>query len=320
MSKIPIYAWYFPNWHPDPRNDKWHGQGWTEWECAKHATPRFSGHKQPLVPLWGYEDESDPKVMQRKIETAMSYGIDGFLWDMYWFEDGGYRFNALDKGFFGAKNNKQFKIALMWCNHDPIYVHPASYHDMGMGRSLRSGNLSSQAVLNCTEHLIANYFWRENYLRIDDKIYFIIWSLPKFVNGLGGIESARLVLEDFRSRVRRAGLGEMYLGTVLANLKGYQEGDKTGMNTYLRALGIDGCASYSWPLRSDLFPSYPYEDFVEDGIQTFAKDTSLSDLPFSITVSAGWDSSPRTVQSDIYENVGYPFSAVTTGVTPEKFE
>jgi hypothetical protein len=34
----------------------------------------------------------------------------------------------------------------------------------------------------------------------------------------------------------------------------------------------------------------------------------------------GWDSSPRTVQSDMFENIGYPFTPVITGNTPEAFK
>ena len=67
-----MYAWYFPNWHPDARNDKWHGKGWTEWEGVKHAAQRFDGHTI-YHPLWGYEDESDPKVMEKKIDEREAF-------------------------------------------------------------------------------------------------------------------------------------------------------------------------------------------------------------------------------------------------------
>ena len=53
MKNTKIYAYYFPNWHPDKRNDEWHGKGWTEWEVVKCARPRFEGHYQPLKPLGG---------------------------------------------------------------------------------------------------------------------------------------------------------------------------------------------------------------------------------------------------------------------------
>lgn len=99
------YAWYFPNWHVDAINEKWHGKGWTEWEVVKVAHPRFEGHLQPKKPLWGYEDESDPKVFGKKIAYAKKYGVDGFIFDFYWLCDlGRYRINALEKGFLGARN------------------------------------------------------------------------------------------------------------------------------------------------------------------------------------------------------------------------
>ncbi len=34
----------------------------------------------------------------------------------------------------------------------------------------------------------------------------------------------------------------------------------------------------------------------------------------------GWDSSPRTVQSDVFSNVGYPFMPMLAGNTPLHFQ
>src|SRR5580698_8957023 len=74
---ITVACYYFPNYHPgDPRNDAWKGPGWCEWELVKNARPRFPGEHQPNVPLWGYGDESDPKVMEQKIDAAADHGID----------------------------------------------------------------------------------------------------------------------------------------------------------------------------------------------------------------------------------------------------
>ena len=84
---MQVAAYYFPNYHPDSRNNARHGRGWTEWELMKCARPRFPGHVQPKVPLWGYEDESDPMVMSRKIEAAISHGLDTFVFDWYWYDD-----------------------------------------------------------------------------------------------------------------------------------------------------------------------------------------------------------------------------------------
>lgn len=56
-NKYEVAVYYFPQWHVDPQNEKKYGYPWTEWEVLKNAKPRFEGHQQPKVPLWGYEDD-----------------------------------------------------------------------------------------------------------------------------------------------------------------------------------------------------------------------------------------------------------------------
>src|SRR6266699_5158762 len=82
-----VAAYYFGNYHPDERNVKAHGPAWTEWNLVKAATPRFQAHRQPRIPLWGYEDESDPKVFEKKIAVASRSKIDAFIFDWYWYKD-----------------------------------------------------------------------------------------------------------------------------------------------------------------------------------------------------------------------------------------
>ncbi|HRY50565.1 MAG TPA: glycoside hydrolase family 99-like domain-containing protein, partial [Candidatus Paceibacterota bacterium] len=87
-SGITVACYYFGQYHPnDPRNLKERGGPWSEWELIKAAKPRFPGHAQPKVPQWGYEDESDPRVMAKKIDAAADHGIDAFIFDWYHYED-----------------------------------------------------------------------------------------------------------------------------------------------------------------------------------------------------------------------------------------
>ena len=124
-SKITIAAYYFPNYHTnDPRNIRNKGADWSEWELVKAAKPRFPGHDQPKVPLWGYTDEKDPKVMAQKIEAASEYGVDCFIFDWYMYEDGPFLNRCLDEGFLKAKNVDKIKFAFMWANHDWTDIHP----------------------------------------------------------------------------------------------------------------------------------------------------------------------------------------------------
>jgi hypothetical protein len=99
-NKITVAAYYFPNYHTDdPRNIITKGAGWSEWELVKSSKPRFPGHQQPKVPLWGYTDEKDPVVMAQKIDAAVDNGIDCFIFDWYMYEDGPFLNRALMRAF-----------------------------------------------------------------------------------------------------------------------------------------------------------------------------------------------------------------------------
>jgi hypothetical protein len=115
---ISVAAYYYPCTHPHPRWDKAKYPGFTEWDLIRKARPRFPGHQQPNPPLWGYEDESDPMVMARKIDAAADHGLDAFIFDWYYYNDGPYLEGALDRGFLQAANNDRIHFAIMWANHD----------------------------------------------------------------------------------------------------------------------------------------------------------------------------------------------------------
>ena len=157
---MKVTAYYFPNWHPDKRNEAWHGTGWTEWQVVKYATPRFEGHQQPKVPLWGYEDESDPKVMEKKITTAVSYGIDGFVFDWYWMNDGLYREKCLEEGFLKAANTNDMEFGIMWANHNAILAHPTNkmYNSAVLAECCTTPEIFKEATDYCIKH----YFGRRN--------------------------------------------------------------------------------------------------------------------------------------------------------------
>jgi hypothetical protein len=115
---IAAYVW--PAYHPDPRFKEIgvfkDGKG--EWEAVYSAKPKFPGDKQPQVPLWGYTNEADPKVMEKKINAATSHGVNIFIYDWYWYDGKPFLESALDSGFLQAKNRNKMKFYLMWANHD----------------------------------------------------------------------------------------------------------------------------------------------------------------------------------------------------------
>ena len=74
-SEYTVAAYIWPSCHDDPmgREVLW-PEKTGEWEIIKKGNPRFPGHYQPKIPLWGYELDNDPKVMERWIEAATDHG------------------------------------------------------------------------------------------------------------------------------------------------------------------------------------------------------------------------------------------------------
>ena len=77
-----VAAYIWPSCHDDQRGrDTLWSEGTGEWEIIKKGNPRFEGHYQPKVPLWGYEMDDDTKVMEKWIDVATAHGIDMFIFD-----------------------------------------------------------------------------------------------------------------------------------------------------------------------------------------------------------------------------------------------
>ncbi len=317
--KTPVYAYYFPNWHVTPQNEIWHGKGWTEWQCVKYATPRFPGHVQPKLPLWGYEDESLPEVMEKKIDAALSHGIDGFIFDWYWYPDiGPYRIDCLDKGFLKAKNAKDFRFSVMWCDHTPIAAHPSLYNFPSL--PLIENGFSEESFLALTDYCITHYFGLPNYIRVDGKPYFSMYSMEGFVGAFGEAHGREL-LEGLRERARRAGIGEIVIGVCPHVYPTPTEAAKQiEFGRQCRALGIDVLACYGWE-RMPNCTTFEYKDLIRPIIDDMQRLEKNAALPLCPSVMFGCDTSPRTCQSDMFDTTrGFPFCPIGLHNKPEYIE
>ena len=112
---MKVIALYLPQFHRIPENDKWWGEGFTEWVNVKKAKPLFEGHIQPKVPLNdNYYNLLDTSVIKWQTDIAKKYGIYGFCFYHYWF-DGKLLLEKPLENFLNDKNI-DFHFCISWAN------------------------------------------------------------------------------------------------------------------------------------------------------------------------------------------------------------
>jgi len=320
-NRFTVACYYFPNYHPgDPRNEKNKGEGWSEWDLVRKAVPRFPGHQQPNVPLWGYEDESDPQVMARKIDAAADHNIDVFIFDWYYYDDGPFLDRCLNRGFLQAGNRRRMKFALMWANHDWVDIMP---HRKGTTAPLLyPGRITPVTFETMVQHLIADYFSQPGYWLIDGKPYFSIYELTRLLESFGSVQATRKALDEFRRRVQAAGLLGLHLNAVVWG-QPILPGENAPVDPWrlVEELGFDSITSYVWVHHVSL-PQLqtPYPFVRERYLAYWEKTLGRTSLPYFPNVSMGWDPSPRTVDDGAYGDFGYPFTNTIGENTPEQFK
>jgi hypothetical protein len=329
-KEYEVAVYYFPNYHPDSINTRWHGKGWTEWEVLKAAKPRFKGHEQPKVPSWGYFNEADPRWAAKEIDLAADNGIDCFIYDWYWYSNTGpYLQEGLEKGFLKAPNRNRLKFALMWANHDWLNIQPATLDN---GRiALTQGEVSAELWDSISTYIVEQYFTQPNYWLIDGKPYFSIYEIITFINGLGGIQDAKAAIDLLDEKTKKAGFPGVHFNVMswmvnpdlVKTIIG--PGAPANPKEMLSALTAKSVSTYAYIHHFDYmkagFPAAPYKKALDDN-KKYWRDfiKQYPDVLYTPNVSMGWDASPRCMQTDKFEARDYPWTPVVVGNTPEVFK
>jgi hypothetical protein len=315
-----VAAYYFPNYHVDKRNEAEHGNGWTEWELVKRATPRFPGHQQPKVPLWGYTDEANPKAMAQKIDAAASHGLTAFIFDWYYYDNGPFLEGGLESGFLKAPNSNKLKFAIMWANHDWEDIHP--YTAGAPHKLLYHGKITPETWDKMTDYIVAHYFKNPSYWLINGTPYFSVYDLSKFISIFGSVKDAAKAIESFRNKTKAAGFPDLNMNAVVWGTTILPSEERvTDPAKLVNELGFNSVSSYVWIHHVGLQSLVNSYDSVKNVYFKYAeKAESMYGIPYYPNVSMGWDPSPRTNQQTKFTVSGYPYTGVITGNTPQAFK
>lgn len=185
-------AFYLPQFHRTPENDKWWGEGFTEWTNVKKAQPLFQGHYQPRVPKDGnYYDLSDCENIRWQAKIAKENGVYGFCMYHYWFNGK----LLLEKPIHLLREHEDINInyCLCWANENWTNGWVSDKANI-----LIEHDFSNREDWKKHIDYFIEFFKDKRYIKVDNKPLLIIYY-PNI------IEPLEEMLEFWKSEVKKAG-------------------------------------------------------------------------------------------------------------------
>lgn len=285
-------AYYLPQFHQIPQNDEWWEKGFTEWTNVTKTYPLFEGHYQPHLPIdMGFYDLNSIEVQKRQIELAKKYGVYGFCYYYYHYEEG----KLLDMPIRRHVENNalDFPFCVMWVtsNWTKSWI--------GQNRTVlqKLGN-SKEFFLKVIKGL-STLLKDPRYIRVGGRPLVIIYNTKN-------LDDANMVSRLWRDYCADSGIGEIYL----------LQTDALGEN---REIGFDGVAEFFQHSEYMMDTSYKlrfYREGVKGRVVEYPSDPKiqyfLSDSLVYRRVSPSWDNTPR------YDDKGP--AVIFHNTTPQKYK
>lgn len=276
-KEVKLIAFYLPQFHPFPENDKWWGKGFTEWTNVSKATPQFVGHYQPRYPgPLGYYDLRIPEVQEEQVKIAKDYGLFGFCFHYYWFS--GRRLLELPLNNYINNPNINFPYCICWANENWTRRWDGLESDILIGQEHVFEN-DHRFI-----HDVVEMFHDERYIRYDDRPLLIVYR-PTLM------EDAERTFDYWRNFVVKQGLKNPFI--VSARTFGFEQPELLGMDASVEFPPHNNSYRPITETVQLLNPQYKgqvydYRDMVKNHIAL-----TKNEKPRFSTVSPSWDNEAR---------------------------
>ena len=212
---MKILSLYLPGFHKDKVNDEAWGNGFTEWDNVKNGKKLYKNHYQPFIPLNGFYDLSDKNKIEKQIDEANKYGVDGFIFYHYWF---GNNKTALTKPaeILLKEINKKIDFCFCWANHSWMKNWIGNKNEIIVQQTY--GN--KDEWIKHIEYLIP-FFKDSRYLKINERPVLYIYNMSD-------IPDFQLMINIWNKKLKSENIKSLYIVEFISSKnkkKNYKNSD-----------------------------------------------------------------------------------------------
>jgi len=295
IPNVKLLAFYLPQFHATPENDKFWGEGFTEWRQIPRGIPRFPGHYQPRIPRdFGYYDLNDITVLARQAEVAKAAGIYGFGFYYYWFNGKRVLHKPVEK--FLQADWISMPFFIIWANENWTRTWDGMNTDV---------LLQQDYLIEHEEALLADlarHFNDRRYIAINGRPLFVIYKPID-------VPDAKVTFERWRAHLRsRHGIEPLIF---MAQTFGHVDPTPLGLDGALEFPPHKLTQTLHGRAMPDAFhPEFngrviSYDEFVDASLLEGA-----TNYPLIKTAVPSWDNEPRRPMRGL----------MLEGCSPKKYE